>query len=97
MDNVLIEGRDQLMKRDGDKLMLELIPPSTYISLGQVLTYGAKKYKPEGWRQVEPTRYVGALLRHLVAYMNGEEYDEESGLRHIDHVLCNAAFLVDLT
>ena len=89
--------RNQTMKADGDKLMLELVPPSAIIALGKVLTYGARKYKPHGWKQVEPERYVGALLRHLMAYMSGEAIDEESGLRHIDQVLCNAAFLVELS
>ncbi|CAM6001785.1 unnamed protein product [Sphagnum balticum] len=41
-------------------------------------------------------RYTAALLRHLYALNAGERIDPESGLRHIDHVLCNAAFLSEL-
>jgi len=85
--------RDQQMKADQGKLMLELIPVSAYEGLGEVLTYGAEKYEPNGWKQVEPERYVGALLRHFTAYLNGEVFDKESGLRHIDQVMCNAMFL----
>lgn len=88
--------RNQEIKADKGKLMLELIPPSTYLALGRVLTYGAGKYGERSWKQVEPERYVGALLRHLVAYQDGEYLDPESGLPHLEHVLCNAAFLVEL-
>ena len=89
-----MQNRNQSIKSDAGKLMLELIPPETYISLGRVLTYGAEKYSPNSWQDVEEERYVGALLRHLTAYMQDPTgCDEESGLLHIEHVLCNAMFL----
>ena len=90
-------NRNQEHKADGDKIMMELIPTTALVSLGNVLTYGAKKYEPNSWQRVERERYVGALLRHFVAYMNNPTgRDEESGLMHIEHVLCNAAFLNDM-
>jgi hypothetical protein len=63
-----------------------------------VLTYGAQKYAPEGWRSVPDAeaRYTGALMRHLEEWRTGEVIDPESGLPHLAHVLCNAAFLVTL-
>lgn len=37
-------------------------------------------------------------MRHLVAYIDDPNgVDEESGLRHIEHVLCNAAFLNEMS
>lgn len=92
-----MESRNQEIKADGGKLMMELIPTSAYKSLARVLTYGAEKYGANSWQRVERERYVGALIRHLVAYIDeplGE--DEESGLLHIEHVLCNAMFLNDM-
>ena len=89
--------RNQEHKADGGKLMMELIPTSAIKSLAAVLTYGAKKYSPNSWQRVERERYVGALLRHFTAYMNNPTgRDEESGLMHIEHVLCNAVFLNDM-
>lgn len=86
--------RNQEHKADGGKLRLELIPTTAINSLGKVLTYGAKKYEPNSWQRVERDRYVGAALRHFTAYMDDPTgRDEESGLLHIEHALCNMAFL----
>jgi hypothetical protein len=32
------------------------------------------------------------MLRHLIALLDGEELDSESGLPHIGHIMCNAMF-----
>ena len=85
------------IKQDKEKIRLELIPPEAMWAIAAVRTYGIQKYgDKESWRQVEAERYIGALLRHLAAHMGGEKIDPESGLPHMWHVLCNAAFLVAL-
>ena len=83
-------------KFDSGKLMLDLIPPEATRALGEVLTYGAQKYGANNWRGVEAARYEAALQRHLLAWKEGEQLDAESGISHLKHVLCNAAFLVAL-
>lgn len=88
--------RDQSIKADGEKIRLELITPEALLSLGRVLTFGATKYSAYSWRKVSRDRYTGALLRHLTAYMmDPNSVDAESGLRHSEHLLCNAMFLND--
>lgn len=88
------DKRDQRVKTDAGKRRLELIPTSLYESLGDVLTSGAAKYGEWTWTRVSADRYVGALLRHLCKYMDDPDgLDEDSGLPHIAHVLCNAMFL----
>jgi hypothetical protein len=86
------------VKDDASKPMWHLLPWKAITGLVSVLTFGASKYSPNGWRTVPNgrDRYLAALLRHLSAMQMGEEVDPESGLRHIDHVLCNAAFLAEL-
>lgn len=84
------------LKYDTGKVRLDLLPPEAVMGLGEVLTYGASKYGPNNWQQVEPERYEAALLRHLMAWKSGSPVDEESGISHLKHVLCNAAFLVAL-
>lgn len=86
------------VKDDGGKARWDLLPWKALNGLVSVLTFGARKYSPNGWRSVPEAkqRYQAALLRHLYALNNGEKVDPESGLRHIDHLLCNATFLAEL-
>ena len=91
-----ITNRDQSKKFDSGKLRMELIPTTTLTSIGRVLTHGAEKYGPNTWQSVEYERYIGAILRHLVSFIEDPTgKDLDSGLLHIEHVLTNAAFLND--
>ncbi len=88
---------EQFMKFDSEKLRYELIPPSALEALAKVLTYGARKYKAENWRKGEINRYTGATFRHLEAWRRGEDIDKESGFLHLELLLTNVAFLLELT
>ena len=96
---MMTNDRKQSAKADKDKPMLELIPPEALEALGRVLTHGATKYSANSWQALDDAknRYRGALLRHYVAYCKDSGgRDSESGLLHIEHVLCNAMFLAVL-
>lgn len=94
--NVATAVRDQEKKADAGKPRMELIPTSVFKSLGRVLTFGAEKYSPNSWQTVQTDRYVGALLRHLCAFIEDPNgVDAESGLKHSEHLLTNAAFIND--
>lgn len=96
INQTLSTVRDQSIKADGGKLRMELIPTSALKGLGSVLTHGANKYGPNTWRNVEWDRYVGALIRHLVAFIDDPTgLDNDSGLPHTEHILANAVFLND--
>ncbi|MGL4219006.1 MAG: dATP/dGTP diphosphohydrolase domain-containing protein [Shewanella sp.] len=84
------------MKFDTDKIRYDLIPPIATEALAKVLTYGAKKYKPNNWRSVDPVRYVAAFERHWQAYLQGELIDAESGLPHLAMAMTNLTFLLEL-
>jgi len=60
----------------------------------QVLEFGAEKYDDNNWKK--GLKYVGvceSLLRHVHAFLRGENKDPESGISHIGHIQCNAMFL----
>ena len=87
---------DQSAKADKGKLELSLVNPQLVKAVAEVRMYGTEKYgDSENWRKVEPKRYVDALYRHLLAYIEGNEVDEESGLSHLSHMACNLSFLLD--
>lgn len=88
--------KDQSAKADKGKLELSLVNPQLVKAVAEVRMYGTEKYgDSENWRKVEPKRYVDALYRHLLAYIEGNEIDEESGLSHLSHMACNISFLLD--
>lgn len=60
----------------------------------RVAEFGAAKYAP--WNHtlgIPRVQIIGSLLRHIFAYLRGEERDKDSGLLHTDHILWNAAAL----
>ena len=88
---------DQLAKSDAGKPRPTLVPVSLIEAVTAIRMYGNAKYHdPENWRQVEPQRYRDALYRHWLAYLKGEKNDLESGLPHLWHLACNAAFLIEM-
>lgn len=85
-------------KADQGKPRPTLVPPSLIRAVATVREYGCYKYHdPENWRRVEAQRYRDALYRHWLAYLDDPGgVDEESGLPHLWHLACNAAFLIEL-
>lgn len=89
--------RDQEAKADAGKPRPTLVPPSLIWAVAAIRGYGCQKYHdPENWRKVEPQRYRDALYRHLLAYLEGEINDQESGLPHLWHIATNVAFLIEM-
>lgn len=87
----------QKAKADAGKPRPTLVPVSLIEAVTAVRMYGNEKYHdPENWRQVEPQRYQDALYRHWLSYLKGEKCDPESGLPHLWHLACNAAFLIEM-
>lgn len=81
-------------KKDGGKARPALMGINAIRGLSDVLAYGAKKYDDDNWRLgMRWRRVADALLRHVFAYLAGEDRDPETGLLHMDHALCNAMFL----
>lgn len=97
-------GKDQHetgAKLDAGKNRLGLIMNGFSRSLsavGEIGTFGADKYTDNGWIDVPDgvDRYTDALYRHLNAEAQGEEFDQDSELRHAAHAAWNALARLDL-
>jgi hypothetical protein len=63
----------------------------------KVLQHGADKYGARNYRdtKINATTYVSAIMRHLLAWNDGEDLDPESGLSHIAHVAACCDILLD--
>ena len=70
----------------------ELLPLPDLEDVVKVYTFGAEKYGVGTWRELDDpiNRYSAALMRHLVSFQRGEEFDEESGLPALAHMAWNA-------
>ena len=61
-------------------------PPEAMLELARVYGHGAEKYAPHNYRKGYAwSLSYNALLRHLFAFLGGEDYDRESGLQHMAH------------
>jgi hypothetical protein len=70
--------------------------PSAVEGLCRVAEFGASKYSRYNWKQgLDHMELVDSLLRHLSAYADGQDVDEESGFSHLDHVSWNALALAE--
>ena len=66
--------------------------------VGQVGTFGAKKYTDHGWLDVPNgvERYTDALWRHLLAEAGGEAQDQQTELLHLSHACWNLLAVLEL-
>ncbi len=75
--------------------MLKLLQKQSFIS--KKITVSHDSYIESGknnWKKGMPvTKVSESLMRHLFAFLRGEDVDPESGCRHISHVMCNAMFI----
>lgn len=99
-DKVTVEGYPDNNPKTtfgAKKLPLDLVPPSAVHAMARGFADGARKYSPYNWREktISSSVYYGAAMRHLMAWWDGEELAEDSGLSHLDHALCCIAMIVD--
>lgn len=67
-------------------------------AVGEIGTYGAGKYTPNGWCQAPDgiERYTDAMYRHLLQEAMGEILDKDSNLHHSAHTAWNALARLEL-
>lgn len=86
------------LKFDTEKARMDLLDAYAIEQLALVLTFGARKYAAHNWRKgLSYSRLIAAALRHLFAYLMGEDKDPESGLSHVAHAMCCCMFLLGMS
>ena len=70
------------------------LDPEFLLELADMMTEAAKKYGKHNWKlgQAYSTPY-DSCMRHLLAFMSGEDMDKESGKSHILHSVANLMIL----
>ena len=83
------EGVNPKQQYGDRKVPLHLVPAPAMVSIAMGLKDGARKYGAFNWRTltVEAETYLGAILRHLMAWQDGEDIDPDSGNPHLSHGL----------
>jgi len=100
--NDLMDKTQALMNKVGHKALrynegkveLSLIDPGALEELARVLMFGSQKYARDNWKKgLKWTQIIDSMWRHMNKILQGQDHDEETGLLHAAHIMCNAMFL----
>jgi hypothetical protein len=81
---------------DPKKLPVWLVPGALVRAAARALAHGARKYAPNNWRRgMNYSEVLSALERHLMALKDGDHFDDDSKLHHLDHIAACTAFLAE--
>lgn len=82
-------------KHDNGKPDLSLLPSVFVKEVARALMHGENKYGRHNFEKGFDThRLVGACLRHVYAWNEGEDSDPESGISHLAHAAATLGMLL---
>lgn len=94
----IIREQNEADRYNAGKLRWSLVDFPSLEDMVKVLEFGANKYSDNNWKKgLKTTEIIESMMRHMVAYLNGENIDPESNLPHTGHIMCNAMFLAYMT
>ena len=79
------------------KVPLHLVPPTSIIIQAICMDDGNIKYGPYNTR-VEPIQclgYLSAAMRHIQAFLDGQEYDSVTGKPHLGYAQATVGLVLD--
>lgn len=83
-------------KHDDGKPDLAILPKAFLDQTAEVMMFGAAKYGRSNYKKgLEVTRTLSAALRHIYAYLDKEDNDQESGLSHLGHAAASLAMTME--
>lgn len=82
-----------MSKKPEGKYEPTLIYSSLTKYVAMVRRYGIEKHgHSEDWRTTTPIQHYDAALRHIIAVVDGDDFDAESGLPHLAHAIAGLMF-----
>lgn len=83
------------IKHDKGKVRFSLLPFDGLTEVAKVFEFGAKKYGRNNWKRgLQYSRLVDATFRHLMAVVQKQDVDPESGHLHAAHAVANLLMLL---
>lgn len=83
------------VKNDQGKVPLSILSSESLIAEARAFEYGAEKYARNNYKKgMKWSRILDAALRHIVAFNNREDFDNESKLNHLWHAKACLAMLI---
>lgn len=84
------------VKANVGKPPVDLLPSRALLAVAEVLGFGAEKYSPHNWRLgMSWSDTVGSIERHLLAFNDGEDLDQDSQLHHVAHAAAQSLYLLE--
>ena len=86
----------QGLRHNTSKPRLDLNSLGLAVQHGEALVweYGLEKYSLGNWlKGMSWQGSAASMQRHFTAFINGENLDPETGLPHVDHIICCAKIL----
>lgn len=79
------------------KVPMSTVSAPVIAELGLAMMEGARKYGRHNYRDagVRASVYYDAVMRHMMAWWEGEDVDPDSGLSHITKAIASLAVLRD--
>lgn len=79
------------------KLDMGLVPWTLMVCAARAFLEGALKYGRFNWRiaGVRSSIYHAALLRHVAKWWNGQDYDKQTRVHHLDNAIACLTILRD--
>jgi len=79
------------------KLPFHLLPVPAMIEQSLAHADGGFKYMPNNWHDepISVSVYAGAILRHLIHFLMGENRADDSQVHHLGHIMACCAMVID--
>jgi hypothetical protein len=89
----MTEREEKALRYNTNKRKWSLVHFRSLEPLVKALEFGANKYEPDNWKKgLDKKEILDSLQRHLAALIDGESLDNESGIKHVGHIMANCMF-----